>query len=425
MIVEPARGARCHPGMTTRRSFLAGAALAGAAGVLAACEPHSSGPTPSSPAVPDVLFADGDSGLIVVRGNAGHPLGPAVYAPDAATVYLTTADGDSGTVLETVDTATMQARGRVGLPGRWRPRITSPDGRLVALAAAGDAHLAGRERTTIVIADRTGQRRRLDLPGNVEPDAFRSDGAGLFVLDWRPAKAPDKYRVRVVDLATGQPGPLFTRDKVPVPAGAEEEMSGVSRSAVFAPSAQTLYTLYTHQPDHQHTRDLLAGGRKTEVHAFVHTLDLQIGWAYCLDLPDPFGHGPAEGHTIAISPDGKRLFVADRTSGRLAVASTEDLTVSTVGAIPTGTGSASSAVSPDGRTLFVGGDSRVHLIDLSTLAVAAAWDVRGTVRGLAVSRDGQRVLVGYPGGVGWRQAGSGQELGRLAVPGLTELRRVA
>src|SRR5689334_18095510 len=152
--------------MTTRRSFLAGAALAGAAGVLAACEPHSSGPTPSSAPVPDVLFADGDSGLIVVRGNAGHPLGPAIYAPHAATVYVTVADGESNTVLQTIDTATMQTRARIGLPGRWRPRITSPDGRVVALTAAGDADLAGREKTTIVIADRAGERRRLDLPGN-------------------------------------------------------------------------------------------------------------------------------------------------------------------------------------------------------------------------------------------------------------------
>jgi DNA-binding beta-propeller fold protein YncE len=372
-----------------------------------------------------LLFADGAAGLIMVRGTASHLIGPAVYAPDAATVYVTIADGDSATVLEALDTVTMQTRGRVGLPGRWRPRITSPDGTLVALTAPGDAHLVGREQTAIVVADRTGVRRRLDLPGNYEPDAIRTDGAGLFVLDWLPAKAPDRYRVRMVDLATGAPGPLYTRDKVPVPAGAEEEMRGEGRQAVFAPGAQTLYTLYTHQPDHVHTRDLLAGGRSTEVHAFVHTLDLQIGWAYCLDLPEPFGHGPAEGHTIAISPDGRRLFVADRTSGRLAVASTEDLTVSRVVPIPTGTGTASSTVSPDGRALYLGGDSRVHLVDLATLAVGAVWDVRDAVRGLAVSRDGRRVLVGYPGGVAWRHAGSGAELGRLAVPGLTELRRVA
>jgi DNA-binding beta-propeller fold protein YncE len=117
--------------------------------------------------------------------------------------------------------------------------------------------------------------------------------------------------------------------------------------------------------------------------------------------------------------------VADRTSGRLAVASTKELTVSKVIAIPSGSGTASSAVSPDGRALYVGGDSRVDVVDLAALAVGARWVVPDAVRGLAVSRDGQRVLLGYPGGVAWRHAGSGAALGRLAVPGLTELRRVA
>jgi DNA-binding beta-propeller fold protein YncE len=407
--------------MTTRRSLLAGAALAGATGVLAACEPSRPAAQPSTP-VPDLLLAEGESGLILVRGSAGHQIGSAVYTPDGATLYVATPDGSSDTVLETLDTATMQTRARVGVPGRWQPRITSPDGTIVALTAP--ALPAGREQTTILVADPTGARQRLSLAGNYQPDAFRTDGAGLFVLDWLPPKAPDRYRVRLVDLGTGAPGPLYTRDKTPVPAGAEEEMQGVGRQAVFAPGAQTLYTLYTHQPDHQHTRDLLAGGRKTPVHAFVHTLDLQIGWAYCIDLPDPFGHGPAEGHTIAITPDGRRLLIADRTSGRLAVVDTSDLTVGKVVPIPTGTGSASSAVSPDGARLHLGGDSRVHVVDLAKLTAGAPWNVGGPVRGLAVSRDGQRVLVGYPGAVGWRQAGSGLELGRLAVPGLTELRRV-
>jgi YVTN family beta-propeller protein len=156
----------------------------------------------------------------------------------------------------------------------------------------------------------------------------------------------------------------------------------------------------------------------------VHTLDLQVGWAYCIDLPDPFGHGPAEGHTIAITPEGRRLFIADRTSGKLAVVNTADLTVTKVVPIPTGTGSASSAVSPDGTRLYLGGDTRVHVVDLATLTAGAPWHVGGQVRGLAVSKDGQRLLVGYPGEVGWRQAGSGLGLGRLAVPGLTQLRTV-
>jgi hypothetical protein len=207
--------------------------------------------------------------------------------------------------------------------------------------------------------------------------------------------------------------------------GAEEEMRGEGRQAVFAPSRQTLYTLYTHQPDHQHTRDLLAGGRESAVHAFVHTLNLTEGWAYCLDLPEEFGQGPTAGHALAVGADGRQLFVADLTSGRLAVADTEQLKVDRVVPIPTGTGTAFAVVAPGGGSLFLGAGSVVRAVRLPELRVAASWEVGGEVRGLALSGDGSRLFVGLPGAVAWRDPGTGAERGRLAVAGLTGLRRTA
>ena len=113
-----------------------------------------------------------------------------------------------------------------------------------------------------------------------------------------------------LDLASGKVGPLLTRAKAPVPAGAEEEMHGEGRQAVLSPDREVLYTLYTHQPGHRHTRDLIAG-RRGNVHAFVHVLHLNERWAYCLDLPGPFGTGPASGHAVAVSADGGQLAVVD------------------------------------------------------------------------------------------------------------------
>jgi YVTN family beta-propeller protein len=418
--------------MTTRRQFLAiaggvagfvGAGGVAAAGVLAANETKVR-PRENRSGVPDVLLADTASGLATVRGTGCRILGPAVHTPDAATIHAATPVGDN-TSLESIDTATGRVTSRVALPGRWVPRIASTGG-VVALTATDGAATAyrpvGRERTTIVIADRTGEKRRLELPGNYEPDAFTAGDDGLFVLDWLPPTAPDRYRVRLVDLATGAPGPLGTRLKTAVPEGAEEEMRGEGRQAVYSPDAATLYTLYTHQPDHQHTRDLLSGGRRSEVHAFVHTLNLRDGWAYCLDLPEPFGHGPAAAHTLAVGADGKRLYVADLTSGRLAVADTESLSVQRVVPVPTGAGPACAAVSPDGRWLLLGGDSRVHVVDPVALTVAT-WIAGGHVQGLAVSRDSARVYVGHPGAVSWHEPATGVGLGMLPVAGLTELRR--
>ncbi|OJF15229.1 hypothetical protein [Couchioplanes caeruleus] len=36
-------------------------------------------------------------------------------------------------------------------------------------------------------------------------------------------------------------------------------------------------------------------------------LGLEQRWAYCLDLPHPFGEGSAESHAIAVDPAGGRL----------------------------------------------------------------------------------------------------------------------
>ena len=101
--------------------------------------------------------------------------------------------------------------------------------------------------------------------------------------------------------------PLLLRDKTLVPPGAEEEMRGEGRQAVLSPDRTRLYTLYLHQADHQHTRDLLPGRHApdgTTVHAFVHVLSLTEGWAYCLDLPAPFGEPAAGTHALTVSPDG-------------------------------------------------------------------------------------------------------------------------
>jgi DNA-binding beta-propeller fold protein YncE len=257
----------------------------------------------------------------------------------------------------------------------------------------------------------------------VEPDAFTQDGAGLFVLEWLPPQAPDRYRVRLLELASGAMQPLLTRNKVPVPVGAEEEMRGDGRQAVLSPDRQVLYTLYTHQPDHRHTRDLIAG-RPGGAHAFVHVLQLTERWAYCLDLPHPFGEGPAEGHAVAISADGHRLAVVDVTSGSLAYADTAALTIERVVPVPAAEDSASLALAPDGRRVFVGAGTTVTVLDRNTDTVIARWPVPDPIRGLALSPDAARVYAGGADEVVWLDATSGTLRGRAAVDGLTALRHV-
>ncbi|GAA1770357.1 hypothetical protein GCM10009681_47200 [Luedemannella helvata] len=380
--------------------------------------------------VGDVLVVDVADGVTAVRGARVAPaLAAGVLSLDGARLFSAEAAGDD-TTLHTIDTRSGSVVDTRRLAGRWVPRAGSADGRLVALTApdgpGATAFLpAGRRRTEIVVAGADTEPVRLDLPGNLVPDAFTAGGDGLFVLDWLPATAPRHYRVRCVDLASRALTPLNTIAKVPVPPGAEEEMAGEGRLAVFNPGQSMLYTLYTHQPDHRHTRDRLAG-RSTGVHAFVHSLNLIARWAYCVDLPAPFGEGTGTAHTIAADPDERSVYVLDAASGSLAVINAALLGSGTpeqpaVVSVPRSGGTAYAAAARD--LLFLSGDSSVHVVRPRDGSVLATWPVAGGIRGLAASRDGSRLYVGLPDRVAVLDAATGTGLGDVAVAGLVTLRR--
>jgi hypothetical protein len=415
--------------MTTRRTVLRVAGALPVAALLGACEAARSGPDGSRPQ--DLLLVETATGLAVVDArDARLVIGPrtGVNAWDGSSIVSATSDSSVTRV---------EVRGRTGalsygldVAGALTARVVAPGGQYVALAsgsAAGSTPYrpVGRAETTIVVAGPAGERTRLTLPGCVEPEAFTPQGNALYVLDYLPPLQPDRYRVRLVDLNTQAMQHLLTRDKQVIPTGAEEEMRGEGRQAVYAPTRSTLFTLYTHQPDHAHTRDLLSGGARAgepHVHAFVHSLSLNLSSAYCIDLPAPFGEGAAEGHAIALSSLGDHPFVVDATSGTVARLNGELLTVDkTAQSLPGGAGPASAAVSTDGGRLFVGTGTSLHVVSTASLSVATQWTVRSPVRGLAVSPDGARLWVGQTDGAVALDAASGREVATLSIPGLTTI----
>jgi hypothetical protein len=402
--------------MTTRRTFLG--LTGGTALVLAgACD----GPrADDEQRVPDVVLVDSRKGLVVLGGaRPGMPGMRAAASADGQFVYAVTA----GEGLVGFDPAEGISTRGSALGGGWIPRVISPGGVACALAQTPPATVpAGRVSTSLLVRV-GGKERQFDLPGVIEPDAFTTDNGGLFVLDWRPATKPDAYRVRLLDLAAGTVGPLLTRDKTAVPPGAEEEMRGEGRQAVPSPDGEILYTLYTHQPGHRHTRDLLSG-RPGNAHAFVHVLHLAQRWAYCLDLPDPFGEGPPAGHAIAVSPDGRELAVLDVNHGKVVFAGTEALAVAGVVSVPVKAEAAASlAYAPGGTRLLAGAGRTVTKLDHSGSAVAT-WPVPAEVRGLGLSRDGQRIYCGGENEVLWLDASTGAVRGRARVNGLIAVRHV-
>lgn len=389
--------------------------------VLLAATACATEPTPRT----DLVFLGSETGITVTDGG-GRVISTdaTVASADWRRLYATRGDE-----LVTLDPATNRELATTTVPRGLTAQVVATSGALVALTEPGTDRPSPRQRTRIVVADPTGAHpaRRLDLAGNFEPEAFSADDTHLFVLEYLPANAPERYRVRRVELATGQILPLLLRDKTLVPAGAEEEMRGEGRQAVLSPDRSRLYTLYLHQGDHQHTRDLLPGHATDtpRVHAFVHVLSLTEGWAYCLDLPAPFGEHPASTHALTLSPDGARLYVAELTTKQIAVADTESLTLTRITALtdtrPSREMATSMTTSPDGAVLYLGSANLLRRVDADTLRVRDVWPLPAAIDGIAVHPDGRELLVGQPDGVARVDTTTGTVLDTFAA---TDLRAV-
>jgi hypothetical protein len=412
--------------MTNRRTVLQLAGLAGAGAVFGACDSPADPQPKAKPPPGDLLIVETKAGLSAVDAGTGQatlPAAPSIVTGDRTRLVRTEWTA-KGTRLATyrLPEGDVVAGGTVR--DKLEVRVVSAEGRLVALAPPAGP----RSRTTIAVADGSGERTRVDLPGNLEPEAFDVTGQYLFVLDYLPPTAPDRYRVRALNLRSGILEPLITRAKAVLPPGAEEEMRGQGRQSVYDPLRQQLFTLYTHQPDHLHSRDLLAGARdgSPHVHAFVHTLHLAQRWAYCIDLPEPFGVRAAERHAIALSGDGLHLCVVDAVTGTVALIDPEALNVTRTIQLsaPTGEGPATAAFTADGRRLVVGGGDKVVVMPMGTSDKATRWSTGSRIRGLALLDGTERVYAGQDGAVTAHDMTTGRLLSRTEVPGLVSIRQV-
>jgi len=127
----------------------------------------------------------------------------------------------------------------------------------------------------------------------------------------------------------------------------------------------------------------------------VHLLNLEGGWTHCIDLRAPFGTGRVTTHAVALSPNGDRLYVADPSSGGLAVISpleTKVLKSVTLDLQALTKGRASAAATQDG-TLYLAGGKEILVIDGDTLEIRDRWSTGKNVTGIALGSDGRRLYA--------------------------------
>jgi DNA-binding beta-propeller fold protein YncE len=380
----------------------------------------ASGETPTtSTAVPTTAAAEPEASSPerLLLGTAGGvvALDPATdTVVDAEPAALASRDGrrlvrsqivGDTTEVAVVDAATGAVRATQVVAGQWAPRVLSDDGRRIVLGPT-NSYADGRDRTTLVAVEPEAgtEPRSLYVVGNVEPEAYSTDGRALFVLQYTPPLAPTQYQVRRLDLGTG------VVDDVPDKAsGWGDAMAGTARTHALAPDGRRLYTLYT-------TGDPAAGTAT----AFVHVLDLDEQWAFCVDLPIPFGTvGGGARMTIAVSPDSSKVYVADLAGGAVAEIDASTLAVSAMARFDNllpSDAAASSTVASDG-SLWLGQGGAAVAIDASLGGVTSQVFTPEDVTGVALSADAHRLYLGQSETIQVFDTRTRQPVGVLVAPG--------
>ena len=398
-----------HPSIVRAAGF----ALA-CAGGLAACGSALRAPS-------DLVLLRAESGLLAVDAASGRAVIRAAHGVVAnGGSALITADrvGDE-TSVRSWTLSSGAAREVARLAGSFEPRVVSSTGRTVALSPRapeshpGSATRAGRARTALVVLTDTGggwSKRAFDLAGNLEPEAFPLDEQTLVLIEYLPALAPDRYRLRELDLTTGSIEPLGARIKQFAP----EDMRGTGRTQVPAPDGSALYTVYGRQgPNRTHPKPGVPLD-PAPTHAFVHVLNLAEGFAHCVDLPDGFGDGPA---AAAISSDGRRMFAVDRHT--IAELDARSLSLRTTHIDLGNPAAISAAGGPNGR-LYVAAEQDVLVLDNGSRQTAH-YRARGAVRSLRLSSDGRRLYVATDRDVEILDASNASLVGHLDISGALEI----
>jgi hypothetical protein len=208
-----------------------------------------------------------------------------------------------------------------------------------------------------------GAQRIITLPpGHWDFDALEGDNLFLIKYD-----TDGGYQVRLVHLSTGKVDPSVLKERI----------WGTPFSRASSPDGHYLFTLY------------IAGNGA----AMVHELDLRTASARCIDLPGTGDYGAAATWAMVLSGDAKTLWAVSPGYGRVIgidVASRTATTAFRIDLPGWNVGNATAAVlSPDGKRIAIADRESVALVDLAAQKIAQ----RDTGKAIALgySPDGARL----------------------------------
>jgi len=265
---------------------------ASAAGCGSSAHPATSevkvvSPTVAPPAAESLQLAAFADGVGAVETGRTEPVWHepgAVAALDGSVVFSIRSDPGSAPRLVRLDPRTGRETAAWAVPAGLSIAAVAPAGTWIALTDRRPGYGAqGLTHTTLAVFDTSAGRvsHLLNLTGDVQPEAFSTDGALVFALHY----FPDHYRVQQIAVDGSLVTDTIGRDKTPA-----EDMHGHPVHGVLSADHTLLATLY---------RDPTSDDEP----AFVHVLDLRGGWSFCTDLPAPFGTGAPGSDAIRMTPN--------------------------------------------------------------------------------------------------------------------------
>lgn len=336
----------------------------------------------------DLLYtADPGRGTLQVVGRGGQVLRtlPAgVPSPDWKTLYVA-GGGTNRTTVQAIDVASGRVLRSTTVAGRFRlpvvgiagvPEGLSADGGTLVLANLADTPAS---RFAVLRTDFSWAAETISLPGELEYDAVSPDGARLFLIEHLAGSDRSRYRVRMYDRGAGRLDPSVIVDKRDQ---WETSMAGYPNTRVTGPDGSWVYTLY----------------RNADHGPFVHALNAQDSYAFCIDLPrnGSTDQRAARLWTLARG-SGSGLYAVNTALGLVSEIDEEQFTVLRTATFPpdraAAAGPGGAALADAGDVLLVGTSNGVLAIDTAALKVQRRELAGWAVDGLVASADGRRAYA--------------------------------
>ena len=404
--------------MQRRRALLLALLLASACGVPPAPLAAPTATPPGSGAA-ERLVIEGDLGTQVVETATGRvvaTLAGGVFAPSRdLVVHLDASAGKTavaGTDLAGRPVLDLALAGEYAFPSAYdaAPSGFSPNGQWLALVSRD----ATQSRFAVIDVARAAVATTITLGSRFTFDAIHNDGSAMYLIE-HPQPGATSYNVRLYDLRTKtlQPEIIFDKAQVAQYDPTVGLMDGTFHVSVAPTKGDWSFGLYM----------------RPNGSPFVHALNVPGRYATCIvDLAGTWA--PSSMFSMALSDDGRSLYVVDPAGGTISVVDALTQKVSRKATFATrGPGdphAASAVISRDGTRLYASASRGVAVIWTADLSLKAWAAPDLAVRSLAVSSDGARLFTLSGDAVQVVDAASGRVLAQLAAaPGARAIHLLA